>query len=138
MTTNYHFDKKIESKGEMKKQSERDENILQIERTDVESKTIDETNEECLEKEKIFIGSDALEESKTTEVKSKVKDQNTLELTVKDLDVSLGEEVLEKKTDWNSLYSEYVEGNEINVEDMVDLDTLYKEYVLYEESENDE
>ena len=99
----------FELKGEMEKQSERDGNILQIETTVVESKKIDETNEDCLEKEIFFIRSDALEKSSTTENNGKVKDHNPSELTVKGDDVSLDEVVIEKKADWNSLYIEYVD-----------------------------
>ena len=117
------LNKTIEFNSEMKNSTEEQlencEDVTQKETTVIEHKTLDETNEDSIEKENILTRSNTMEESKITKVTFKVNDDNLHEVEVESDDVFLDEVVTENKVDCNSLYKEYAEGHEMKVEDMV-------------------
>ena len=90
-----------------------------------EDQTIVQTDVNFLEEYTTLDNIDMVVKSITTNGKFKDNDKVTI---VKD--------VAEKNVDLNSLYVKLVEGNEMQDEDMLDLDTLYKEYVLDEDIDN--
>ena len=109
-------------KKDADKQTEKSEKVPQKEISIDKDKPTDEMNKDFFEDDNALIGRKTLDVKNTIEVESKV--------TVECSEVSIDEVVTEKKVDWESLYMEHVEGNEMRVLDMVDLETLFKEYVL--------